>query len=165
MVDAVDRRRAVGDEPGDHEARGRAKVGRHHVRAGEPRHAAHDRRRALDLDVGAEALQLLHVHHAVLEDRLGDHRGAAGARRERHELRLHVGRERRVRRGAQARRRELALARDPDRVRGRRDRRAGLGKLVDDRLERRGARAGERRRRRRPRPPRRGRSRSRCGRA
>ena len=32
-------------------------------------HAAHHRGVAFDLDVRAEALQLLHVHEAVLEDR------------------------------------------------------------------------------------------------
>ena len=48
---------------------------------------------AVQVDVGAEAGQLLHVHEAVLEDRLADHAGALGARHQRHELRLQVGRE------------------------------------------------------------------------
>ena len=54
---------------------------------------------AVELDAGAEPRQLLHVHEAVLEDRLGDARGALGAGHQRHELRLQVGREARERRG------------------------------------------------------------------
>ena len=53
----------------------------------------------------------LHVHEAVLEDRLGDHRRAVGDAVERHELRLHVGRERRVLRGADVTARGRAVAR------------------------------------------------------
>ena len=101
---------AFGDEAGDHEARGRAQVGRHHVGARQLGHARDDRGVAFDLDVGAEPPQLLHVHHPVLEDRLGDHRRAVGARRERHELRLHVGREPGMRRRAHVRRDERPAA-------------------------------------------------------
>src|SRR5215470_5726027 len=72
MVDAVDCRLALGHEAGDHQPRGRAEVGRHHIGALERMDALDDGRAALDLDVGAEALQLLHVHHAILEDGLGD---------------------------------------------------------------------------------------------
>ncbi len=98
-----------------------------------------DRGAALDLDVGAEALQLLHVHHPVLEDRLGDHGRAVGDRHQRHELRLHVGRERRIRRGAQIDRLQCPVPRYADRVAVGGDLRAGLRKLLEHRLERRGA--------------------------
>ena len=49
--------------------------------------------------MGAEAGELLHVHEAVLEDRLADARGALGPRHQGHELRLQVGREARERVG------------------------------------------------------------------
>ena len=55
--------------------------------AGDGRHLA------VEMDVGAEAGELLHVHEAVLEDRLADVRGAVGAADQRHELGLQVGRE------------------------------------------------------------------------
>ena len=51
----------------------------------------HDRRVAFDGDIGAQPMQLLHVHEPVLEDRLGDAADAVGDAVERHELRLHVG--------------------------------------------------------------------------
>ena len=52
-----------------------------------------DRRAAVDLDLRAQAHQLVDVHEAVLEDGLDDLRGAVGDAVHRHELRLHVGRE------------------------------------------------------------------------
>ena len=81
---------------------GGAQVGRHHRRALQPLDALHHRGVALESDVGAQALQLEHVHEAVLEDGLGDQRGAVGDACERHELRLHVGGEAGVGRGAHA---------------------------------------------------------------
>ena len=42
------------------------------------------------------------MHVAVLENRFGNHRGAVGDAVHRHELRLHIGRERRIGRGSQA---------------------------------------------------------------
>src|SRR3954470_19404651 len=71
VVDAIDHRPAFGDEAGDDEARRRPQVGRPDVRAGERIRALHHGRVALDVDVRAEAAQLLHVHEAVLEDGLG----------------------------------------------------------------------------------------------
>src|SRR6185312_9941600 len=65
MVDAVDRRFALGGKRGDHR------------RALKPLDALDGRGFAAELDVGAEPHQLLHVHEAVLEDGLGDARGAA----------------------------------------------------------------------------------------
>ena len=69
---------------------------------------------AVELDVRAEPRQLLHVHEAVLEDRLGDVRRALRPRHQRHELRLQVGREAGERRGRDLDRRDArAVARDP----------------------------------------------------
>ena len=80
-------------------------------------HAAHHGRGAVHVDVGAHAAQLRHVHEAVLEDRLGDHRGAAGRGHQRHHLRLQVGREAGIRLGhhvdARAARRWRAWTRRP----------------------------------------------------
>jgi hypothetical protein len=53
--------------------------------------AAHDGRGAVEVDAGAHAHELGHMHEAVLEDGLGDHRGALGDGHQRHELGLHVG--------------------------------------------------------------------------
>ena len=102
MVDAIDHRFTVGDEAGDHQSRRRAQVGRHDGCALQALDAAHERAIALDRDLGAEALQLERMHEAVLEDGLGDHGGALRDGGERHELRLHVGREARIGRGAHA---------------------------------------------------------------
>ena len=63
-------------------------------------HAVDDRGVALEADLRAHAPHLQHVHEAVLEDRLDDRADAVGDRVQRGELRLHVGREGRVRRGA-----------------------------------------------------------------
>src|SRR5208283_3387192 len=80
MVDAVDRRRPFGYEPGDYQAGGRAQIGGHDVGSGEPRDAFDDCSAALDLNLRTEPLQFLHVHHAVFENRLGDHRGIVSDR-------------------------------------------------------------------------------------
>ncbi|CAG4927213.1 unnamed protein product, partial [Acidocella sp. C78] len=93
VIDAVDDGLALRGEAGEHQRERGAQVGRHHRRAGQRRHAAHDRRRAMHVDARAHAVEFGHVHEAVLEDRLGDHRGALGHRHQRHELRLHVGHE------------------------------------------------------------------------
>ena len=60
--------------------------------------AADHGRVAVELDMRAEAGELLHVHETVLEDGLLDARDAFRARHQRHELRLQVGREPRERR-------------------------------------------------------------------
>ena len=100
-------------------------------------HAAHDRGVAFDADVGAQAQQLLHVHEAVLEDRLVDHADAFGDAVHRHELRLHVGRERRVRRGGEVDRARAAAPHvERDAVAVDVDVRAGLLELVEHRVER-----------------------------
>ena len=57
----------------------------------QPLDAGHRRLLPVETDVGAEPRELLHVHEAVLEDRLADLRLAVGPRHQRHELRLQVG--------------------------------------------------------------------------
>src|SRR3546814_2142163 len=61
--------------------------------------AGHGGAVAFDVDLGAQAHQFLHVHEAVLEDRLVDDADAFGDAVHGHELRLHVGGETRMRRG------------------------------------------------------------------
>src|SRR5690242_13520957 len=102
VVDAIDDGLPLGREPGDDQSGRRTQVGRHDVRTLQARYAAHDRRVALDGDVGAQALQLERVHEAILENSLGDDRRALRHGSERHELRLHVRGEARIRRGADA---------------------------------------------------------------
>src|SRR6185503_19754644 len=62
MIDAIDERLAVGDQPRDDQARRGAQVRGHHGRSGEPLDSVHERRVALVLDLGPEAAKLLHVH-------------------------------------------------------------------------------------------------------
>src|SRR5262249_19004624 len=99
VIDAVDHGLALGRERGDDERNRRAQGGRHHGRALEALDAFDGRGLALDMDARAEPRQLLHVHEAAFENGLGDARGAARARHQRHQLRLQVGGETRKRLG------------------------------------------------------------------
>src|SRR6266853_1339554 len=96
VIDPVDSGLAFGNETRDDEARRGAQVGRHDGCALQLRNAAHDRRVSRDLDVGAETLHFQGMHEPVLEYGLGDDGGAFRYRVQRHQLRLHVGRERRI---------------------------------------------------------------------
>ena len=81
------------------------------------------------------------MHEAVLENGLGDARGAAGARHQRHQLRLQVGGKAGERRGRHRDGREArAVARDADALVGRRDDGAGLRQHVERGLQQFGAR-------------------------
>ena len=114
MIDAVDGGFALGRESADHERHGSAQIGRHDRGTLEPLHAHHGRDIAVERDLRAEPRQFLHVHEAVLEDRFADMRDALGARHQRHELRLQVGREARERFGRNIDRLNTrAVARDP----------------------------------------------------
>ena len=116
VVDAQHLGLALGDQAGQHqEAEARRSVAIT-VAPVSLRRPAHDRGAPLDDDVGAHALQLGHVHVAVLEDGLGQHRLPARARHQHHELRLHVGRETREGLGRDVDRLELALAAHADAV-------------------------------------------------
>ncbi len=132
-----------GDQPGDHEARRCAQVGGHHVGAGELRHAPDHGGVALDIDVGAEPLEFLHVHHPVLEDRLGDDGGAVRPCGERHELRLHVGGKARMRRCAHVDCGQPAVTLDADDVAIDGDIGARLAQLFQHGFERVRPRAGD----------------------
>src|SRR5581483_244965 len=112
VVDARDARRALGGEPGEHEAHARAEIGRHHGRTREPRRPAHERAVALHAHLRAHAGELLDVHEAVLEDRFGEAARPVGPRHERHELRLQVGGKARVGHGGDVDRAERPVALD-----------------------------------------------------
>src|SRR5450755_4805664 len=96
VIDAIDHRLAFRDQAGDDQAGGCAQIGRHDRGAGERTHALDDRRIAFDLDVRAEPLKFLHVHHAVFEYCFGNDRSVVGDGHRRHQLRLHVGRKSRI---------------------------------------------------------------------
>ena len=75
MIDAIDDGGPFSDTAGQHQARRRAQIGRHHLRARKLLHAVTDSGIALDLRVRAHTDQLRNVHEAVFKDRFGDHAG------------------------------------------------------------------------------------------
>ena len=162
------RRLALGDQPGDHQAGRGAQVGGHHRRAGQP--LARPATTAVLPSTSMFAPRRsssLHVHEAVLEDRLGDHRRAL--RRSQFSAMncacMSVGKAG-VRAGAKA---DCAASRPcacttNAVVDARSTLDARLAQLVDHRLEVIGARRDAAPRRRRSPPRRTGRCRPRCGR-
>ena len=74
----------------------------HVVGFGERYDAVDQRGAPADLDIGAHAPQLGHVHVAILENRFLEEAFALGDGQHGHELCLHVGRESRERRGRQS---------------------------------------------------------------
>src|SRR5499433_4022297 len=74
VIDAVDDGLALGRQRGDDERDRSAQIGGHHRRALERAYTLDGGAFAVELDVGAEPHQLLHVHETVLEDGLGDAR-------------------------------------------------------------------------------------------
>ena len=135
VVDAFDHRLPLRHQAGDHQARRRAQVGRHHPGAGERRGSGHPRQIAFDADRGSHARQLGHVLEAVLEHRLADRGVAARLGHQRHVLRLQVGGEAGVRRGHYVARQQVAVARDADPVRARLDLGAARGQLLQQRSQ------------------------------
>ena len=91
MIDAVYDGLAGCREAGQDQGDRGAQVCGHDRGAGEGWHAADYGGGAVDVDAGAHAVEFGDVHEAVLEDGLGDHRGALRDRHQRHELGLHVG--------------------------------------------------------------------------
>src|SRR5688572_28039568 len=99
MIDTMERGLALGGKVRDDERHRGPEIGRHHLGAGQLFDAADLGRIAVEMDVGAEACKLLHMHEAVLEDRLADDGGALGLGGQRHELGLEIGGEARIRLG------------------------------------------------------------------
>ncbi|MNY40234.1 hypothetical protein D3C86_1749610 [compost metagenome] len=102
MVDAVDHGLARRHQAGNDQTRRGTQVGGHDGRTRQALHALDQRHLAVDLDLRAQAHQLVDMHEAVLEDGFGDLHRAIGNDIQRHELGLHVGRETRVFGGAEA---------------------------------------------------------------
>src|SRR5690606_32679743 len=70
VVDPADLGGAFGHQAGEHQRGAGPKVGGHDGGPREARGPAHHRGVAVDHDVGAEPVELGHVHEPVLEDRL-----------------------------------------------------------------------------------------------
>jgi hypothetical protein len=90
---------------------------------------------AVDLDVGAEPDQLHRMHEAVLENGFAHHGRALGHRIDGHELGLHVGRESRIGRGADADRGEAPRCLERIASRSANDVATGIHQLVDHGVE------------------------------
>ena len=112
-------------EAGEHERGGGSEVGGHHGRPLVGGNASDDRDRAIRRDARAHPREFGHVHEPVFEDRLRHARLSVGEPQQRHDLRLHVGREPRKWAGrhiggarplgpAHAHRRRTDLERHPD---------------------------------------------------
>jgi hypothetical protein len=99
VVDAVDPRRALGDQRCQNEGRRRAQVARHDGRALQLAHALDDGRRAFLADAAAHAVQLTDVQEAVREDAFRNHTHPVAEAQQRHELGLKIRREAGVRLG------------------------------------------------------------------
>ena len=135
VIDAAHVGFAFGHQPGDHQRRAGAQIGRHHAGAREPRHAL---TMAVLLRVSMSAP--MRCSSGTCMKRFSKMVSVSTLRpcadaHQRHELRLHVGGKAGVRRGRDVDREQLgsrrhahafALALDPD---------AGLAQLDDHRLE------------------------------
>src|SRR4051794_22269257 len=93
VIDAADHGFALGGKPGDDQRDRSAQIRRHDLRTSQPLDAGHHGSVAPEIDAGAEPRKLLHMHEAVLEDRLAYGRGALRHAHQRDELRLQVSRE------------------------------------------------------------------------
>ncbi len=93
MVDAADRRRALGGQAGEHQARRAAQIARHDRGADQMSDALDHYRGTLPEELRAHAGQLGDVHEPLGVDLLGDDAVAVGQAQQRHHLRLQVGRE------------------------------------------------------------------------
>ena len=138
VIDAVDLGDAFGVQAGEDEGGGGAQVAGHDGRAAHALDAFDDGGAAVERDVGAHALELGDVHEALREDGVGDDADAAGLGEERAHLRLHVGREARIRLGGELEGGGLAVAGDGEGVAGRLDAVAGADEGVGDGGEVRG---------------------------
>ena len=99
MIDAVHDGFALGHQASQHQTGRGPEIGRHNRRRGQPLHPPGDGGIALQLEIGAHALQFMHVHKAILEHRLGDRPGAFRDTVHGRKLGLHIGREARKGRG------------------------------------------------------------------
>src|SRR5436190_9674846 len=90
VVNAIDDGFALGGKRRDHQRHRSAQVRRHDRRALELRHAFDGGALAIEMDTRAKPRQLADMHETIFENRLGDVRGAARPRHQRHELCLQI---------------------------------------------------------------------------
>ncbi len=135
MVNALDQGLPLRHQAGDDQAGRCAQVGGHHRSTIELRPARDESRIAVDLDVGAEPDQFHRVHETIFENRFAHHCGTVGDGVDRHELGLHVGREGRVGRRADAHRREPPRCLEANRIALGDNFTAGIHQLVDHRIQ------------------------------
>src|SRR5260370_1138483 len=90
VVDAIDDGFALGGQRRDHQRHRGPQVRCHDRRTLELRDAFNGGALAVEMDARTKPRQLADMHETVFENRLGDVRGAARARRQRHQLRLQV---------------------------------------------------------------------------
>ncbi len=135
MMDVADLRLAFGDEAREHHSGASAEIGRLDLAARELVNAFDDGRAAIDADVRAHALELVHMHEAVLKDRLRHAARAFGNRQHGHELRLHVRRETRIWHRLDVDGLRLLVAAHTDAVDVLFNRDAGFLELCDDGLQ------------------------------
>src|SRR3982074_1558581 len=76
MIDAVDHGLAFGGEARDHQRHRRSQIPRHPGGAARRVDAVDGRVLAVEMNPRSEPRQLLHMHEAIFEDRLGDARRA-----------------------------------------------------------------------------------------
>ena len=100
MIDAVDDGIALGCETCQHQARGCAQVGRNDRRGCQLGNAGANGRVAVELNIRAHPLQFENVLETILENGLGNRADPVRDGVHRTELRLHVGRKGRERRGS-----------------------------------------------------------------
>src|SRR3990167_1504902 len=101
VVDAVDQGIAFCYQGTDHQAGRSPQVGGHHWSAFELLDTGNDGGVALDQNLRAHAVHFIDVHETVFKHRLDHCASTFGNRVQGDELRLHVGRERRIRCGTQ----------------------------------------------------------------
>ncbi len=110
MVDAVNDSGALSNTARQHEACRCTQVGCHDLSARKLLNAVANRSVAFDFRTSAHTDQFRNVHETVFEDRFSDHTGPFRHHVQQGELGLHVGRERRMRRGTYVHRfRTLAM--------------------------------------------------------
>ena len=116
VLDLFDLRRPSGRERRNDHRRACTQVDRAHRRALEILDALDDRALALDRDLRAHALELLDIAEAVLPDVLVQDARALREREHRRDLRLHIGREARVRHRLHVAFAQRTVPADADRV-------------------------------------------------
>src|SRR5208337_335937 len=107
----------------------------HNGRSGQFSDPAHDGGPALEIDIGAHALQFEYVHEPVLEYALLYHADTASEGHERHELGLHVCRKARKGLCFNVDAAYLAFAENLDKVPFALDRKPGIAQFLNYRLE------------------------------